>query len=235
MDTALLIEDDKDVATLLKEEIQDLGYLLEVATDGEFGLELALSKSFGFILLDLRLPKLGGLEVCKRIREQDSETPIIIISSQSDEINTVLLLEIGADDFVTKPFRIAELKARIKAALRRTQSPRTSTKELEQAEFRYRHLVIQYEKRKVLVNNTPVETTNTEFQILAKLVSYPGRPFTKEELVEAVHGGWGAGYEKSIANHINRLRNKIELKPEEPELILTLRGVGYCFTDQPES
>lgn len=229
MNKALIIEDDLDVVKLLQEEILELGYVLEVSVDGQIGLEKALSNKYEFILLDLRLPNLSGLEVCKKIREQDSETPIIVISSKTDEVSTVVLLEVGADDYIAKPFRVEELKARIKAVLRRkVSSPTLST----QPTFVYGRLTVDFEKHRVLINETPVSLTPAEFSILKALVSCPGRPLTKDQLVEVLHGNSGFGYDNNIASHVNRLRNKLEAKPDKPELILTVRGAGYCFTDR---
>ncbi len=231
MGDVLLIEDDDEVAAVTERALREMGFQSERARDGERGLERALQGSFELILLDLGLPKLEGSDVCKSIREHDASTPIIVLSLSAEVLSRVLLLELGADDYLTKPFAVSELKARIRAVLRRASRESSSEVEANENFYRSKGLYIDFLKRKVTRDNRVIELTATEFDILALLASQPGRPFTRSELNLELHGSDLENYQKSISNHINRIRTKLEPKIENPIYILTIRGVGYALSD----
>lgn len=228
---ALLVDDDTSLNIELQPEFDALSYDLDYADNGIRGLEMALSGDYHLILLDIELPGLEGIEICKKIREK-LDTPIIMLSQKADELSKVLLLEIGADDYVTKPYAVRELKARVKALMRRIESgTRNSSEDLELA---YRDLRIDFTTRKVTLHDKPVELTSTEYDILALLASIPGKPYSREELLVHIYGFDATNYSRSITNHINRIRSKIEEDSNKPIYILTVRGHGYRFSDMAE-
>jgi len=228
---ALIIEDNDEVAEVVKVPVEELGYQLERAADGDTGLQMALESDYAFVLLDMKLPGLDGMEVCKRIRAESNEIPIIMLTTVGDSVTKVVMLELGADDYITKPFEILELKARIKAVLRRTSRSTTNAKGDNSAILKFDELEIDLEKRKVSVNGEAAELTAREFDILEILASRPGYPFTREDLIEATYGEAVLGYDQSINSHINRIRRKIEPNQEKPKFVLTVRGVGYSFAE----
>ena len=236
MEQALIIEDDPDVRLAVIEQLESIGFNCTTAVDGETGLETAQSQAFTLILLDLGLPRIEGIEVCKRLREQDRNIPIIILSSRNDDLNKVLLLELGADDYITKPFSPEILKARVRAVLRRTNPPDlpNENKELHQV-LKFRGLQIDFLKRRVSRDGKTIELTAKEFDILAILASEPGRPFRREELNSTALGNATSAYEENIKSFINRIRKKIEPDPANPIYVLTARGVGYYFSDAEEN
>ena len=229
MKKALLIEDDDSICKLLEPEIRALGYIPVRAEDGQSGLELALEEDFEFILLDLQLPSLSGTDICKQIREKKN-TPILMLTYKSDEVSKVLLLELGADDYITKPFSTPELMARIRAVLRR----QSRLSNLEVKSIKLGELLIDIEKRVVHKAGSPIELTAREFDLLALMASQPGRPFTRDELNSDFYGTSVSGYERSVTNHISRIRSKLESDPERPIYLKTARGVGYYLAD-PET
>lgn len=226
---ALIIEDDKDLAELLAMELSDLGFESDIELHGADAALRALARNYALILLDLNLPGMNGLEICKQIRELDKNTPIIILTANAHDVSKILLIELGADDYLTKPFNPLELKARIKAILRRSANQQG----LDQPSrlFRFRNLEVDREKRRVRVKGELVDLTRREFEILETLISSPGRPFSRAELVTEAYGSNVSGYEYSLSSHINRLREKLEEDTSKPEYIITVRGVGYCFAD----
>lgn len=234
-DTVLIIEDDPNIADLVEIHLNDLGYVLHRSIDGEAGLTQALDHEYAMIILDLMLPKLDGFEVCKRIREQDKHTPILMLTSKSEELDKVLGLELGADDYLTKPFSIRELIARIKAILRRMDRSREETAAGDQQGIlRFGSLQIDFEKRKVLQADQPVDLTVKEFELLSLFARNPGRTYNRQELLDLVWGYQFIGYEHTVNSHINRLRNKIEQDSGNPEYIRTVWGVGYRFAEREE-
>lgn len=226
----LIIEDNGDLARLLKVHLRDLSFEVEVATDGVSGLARAEAYSFDLIILDLMLPGLDGIEICKRLRARHSYVPILMLTSRSSELDRVLGLEIGADDYVTKPFSIMELIARVKALLRRVElldrSQETSDEPIKAGE-----LNIDPGKRNVSLKGRPVDLTAKEFDLLIHFARNPGRVFTRAQLLDAIWGYSHDGYEHTVNSHINRLRAKIENNPARPDYILTIWGVGYKFAD----
>jgi DNA-binding response OmpR family regulator len=229
--TILLIEDDKDIARLVEMHLRDEGYQVEVARDGDTGLARALAKDFDLIVLDLMLPGVDGIEICRRVRAQSASTPILMLTSRSSELDRVLGLEIGADDYLTKPFSVRELLARVKALLRRVDSLKSEASGTPRNVVRAGGLVINPDKRSVLRNGEPVSLTAKEFDLLLRFASHPGRVYTRAELLNLVWGYGYEGYEHTVNSHINRLRAKIEQDPADPRYIVSVRGVGYKFAE----
>lgn len=230
-DKILLVEDDRDIAELLDLHIQDLGYGLDHAADGELGLQMALSGDYRLVILDLMLPKLDGMEVCKRIRAKKESLPILMLTSKSEEFDKVLGLELGADDYVTKPFGIRELMARIKALIRRTEP--VAEPEV-QSVLNWGPLLIDLDKRRVERGGERIELTSKEFDLLVLFAKHPGRVYSRDHLLDLVWGYQFEGYNHTVNSHINRLRAKIETDPAHPELIKTVWGVGYRFAEEEE-
>ena len=228
MKNVLVIEDDQEIVKLLKIHLEDHLYRVTTAADGESGLSLAMNNDYDLILLDLALPKMDGVDVCKKLR-LEKNTPVIMLTSKSEEIDRVLGLEIGADDYITKPFSIRELLARIKAVLRRTQKqtePQTNSSTLS-----FENLFIDVEKRKILVHDQRIELSPKEFELLVLMASNPGRNYSRSELLNVIWGYNFEGYEHTVNSHINRLRAKIERDMANPTFILTTWGVGYKFNE----
>jgi DNA-binding response OmpR family regulator len=236
MDTRILIiEDDPEISELVGMHLGDLGYGIERAARGDAGFSKAHEDDFDLIILDLMLPGMDGLEICKRLREQKPRVPILMLTAKSEEIDKVLGLELGADDYLTKPFSIRELIARVKAILRRTQDQGdAATERAQPTELAYDGLAINLDKRRVTVEGTPVDLTAKEFDLLALFANHPGKPFNREQLLDQVWGYSFSGYGHTVNSHINRLRAKIETDPSEPRFILTVWGFGYRFMDQED-
>ncbi|HBX43789.1 MAG TPA: DNA-binding response regulator [Deltaproteobacteria bacterium] len=229
--TVLVMEDDRDIARLLELHLRDEGYSVTIATDGKTGLQQALSKSYDLIILDLILPGMDGLEVCRRIRTRPDYTPVLMLTAKSEDLDRILGLEMGADDYLTKPFNIRELLARVKALFRRVEAFREKEARGGQETIRAGDLVIDPEKRKVIVQGKPVHLTAREFELLWEFARHPGRVYTRAQLLDKVWGYSYQGYEHTVNSHINRLREKIEGNPAKPRIILTVWGVGYKFAD----
>ena len=228
MKNILIIEDDPEIIKLLDIHLTDLIYTTSKAMDGEEGLHMALENDYDLILLDLTLPTMDGVEICKKLRAVKN-TPIIMLTAKSEEIDRVLGLEIGADDYMTKPFSIRELLARIKAVLRRTEI-KVEKKENTLA-INAENLTINIEKRKVLLDSRKIELSPKEFELLVLMASNPGRNYTRSELLNMIWGYNFEGYEHTVNSHINRLRAKIESDMANPNFILTTWGVGYKFNE----
>ena len=228
MKNILIIEDDPEIIKLLDIHLTDLIYTTSKAMDGEEGLHMALENDYDLILLDLTLPTMDGVEICKKLRAVKN-TPIIMLTAKSEEIDRVLGLEIGADDYMTKPFSIRELLARIKAVLRRTDI-KVEKKENTLA-INAENLTINIEKRKVLLDSRKIELSPKEFELLVLMASNPGRNYTRSELLNMIWGYNFEGYEHTVNSHINRLRAKIESDMANPNFILTTWGVGYKFNE----
>ena len=230
MEKALIIEDDRDISELISIHLSDMDLEVDKAYDGKEGLLKALNNHYRFILLDIRLPLLDGFEVCKRIRMEKNNTPILMLTSKAEEIDKVLGLEMGADDYVSKPFSIRELIARIKAVLRRYDISIQQSKE-EDKEFRCEKLYINVGMRIVEVDGKRIELSPKEFDLLVYLASNPGKTFSRMHLLNVIWGYEFEGFEHTVNSHINRLRSKIEKNMGEPEYILTTWGVGYKFRE----
>ncbi|WP_282111550.1 response regulator transcription factor [Maribacter stanieri] len=229
MKRILIIEDDPEIIKLLELHLSDVSYETTMAIDGIEGLKLALENDYDLILLDLTLPGLDGVEICRKLRATKN-TPVIMLTAKSEEIDRVLGLEIGADDYMTKPFSIRELLARIKAVLRRTNEP--SKKQEDTSIIFAEGLSIDIDKRKVVLDDYKIELSPKEFELLVLMASNPGRNYTRTELLNIIWGYNFEGYEHTVNSHINRLRAKIESDMANPNYILTTWGVGYKFNEE---
>jgi len=227
----LVIEDDRDIAHLLELHLRDEGYEVLVAHDGYDGLSLARSAAPHLLILDLMLPGVGGLDVCREIRRGAAYTPILMLTARSTELDRVLGLELGADDYLTKPFSIMELMARVKAVLRRVDAIESRRRDQDTTRVQCGDLTVDLETRAVSVGGRPVALTAREFDLLVHFARHPGRVYTRRELLDKVWGYGHDGYEHTVNSHINRLRGKIEQDPSQPRYVLTVWGVGYKFSD----
>lgn len=224
----LLIEDDRDIIELLAHSFSSAGHQLFDCQTGKDGLAKALGNDIDLVILDIMLPDMDGFEVCRKLREQQCRLPVIMLTSRSEEIDKVLGLELGADDYVTKPFGIRELLSRVKALLRRTENI-VAPSIAPEAEIITSDLYISKQKMKASIKGTRLDLTAKEFELLYLLASNPGKTFTRDELLEAVWGYSFSGYEHTVTSHINRLRIKIEPDINKPYYILTTWGKGYRF------
>ena len=228
---ALVIEDDADIANLVVVNLRDINLEADVVSDGREGLQRAVSRPYAVIILDIMLPGLNGIEVCRQLREQQVTVPILMLTSRNEEIDKVLALDLGADDYITKPFGIREFLSRVKARLRRFEQRPV----IRPAVYRYGDLVIAVESRRVTLSGKVVDLTAKEFDLLALFMRNPGRAFSRMELLDQVWGYSYRGYEHTVNSHINRLRLKIEHEPARPHYILTVWAIGYKFTDESVS
>lgn len=228
----LLIEDDEDIASLLKLHLGDTGYDVAHEITGPTGLARAQESDWGLVILDLMLPGLDGMEICRRIRSEDSDLPILMLTARGEEIDKILGFEVGADDYLTKPFSIRELLARVAALLRRSNRS-TQTPSPDQT-LTFGPLVINTGERSVRLNEQRLDLTAKEWELLLLLASHPGRTYSRQELLDIVWGYHYDGYSHTVNSHINRLRNKIEQDPAKPRFVLTKRGLGYRFVE-PEN
>jgi DNA-binding response OmpR family regulator len=229
----LVVEDESDLARVVKRHVEDIGCRVRIAPSGESALEAAATQEFDLVLLDVMLPGIDGLEVCRRLRARQQYMPVLMLTARSSEIDKVLGLETGADDYLTKPFSVQELLARIKAIFRRMDAlaaPRTTPERVIDAAGGLR---IDPTTREVFLNNRPIVLTHKEFDLLRHFAENPGRVYTRAQLLDAVWGYSHEGYEHAVNCHINRLRAKIEPNPSEPRYLLTAWGVGYKFTTEP--
>ncbi len=234
MEKVLIIEDDKDLADLISIHLADLEFESDHACDGREGLLKALNNSYKLIILDIRLPGLDGFEICKKIRLEKNSTPLLMVTSKSEEIDKILGLEIGADDYITKPFSIRELIARIKAVLRRSEISNRKEDVNEDRAITYENFHIDVGKRIVEVHGKRHELSPKEFDLLVLLASNPGKTYTRLQLLNSVWGFNFEGFDHTVNSHINRLRSKIERDMNQPEFILTTWGVGYKFKEISE-
>ena len=231
MRQVLIIEDDHDIAELVSIHLKDLVCEIRHCANGEAGLTTATGEHFDLIILDIMLPGIDGLEVCRRLRAQEINTPILMLTAKSEEIDKVLGLEIGADDYLTKPFSVREFVARVKAIFRR-QSIHEATIKPAEGVLRIGNLVIEQDKRKVLRYGSRIELTPKEYDLLLLLAAHPGKSYSREDLLNLVWGYEFSGYEHTVNSHINRLRSKIEPDFSKPHYILTTWGIGYRFNDE---
>ncbi len=231
MDKRILIVDDEiPIADILKINLEKEGYTTLVAHDGQTALELALSENPDAILLDVMLPKMDGFEVCRKIRENKLSTPILMLTARDEEVDKVLGLELGADDYITKPFSVRELMARVKANLRRSVNEHTEEKNTGDASvINAGRIVLNLDRYEVCRDDNPVDLTLREFELLKFLALQPDKVFTREMLLEKVWGYEYYGDVRTVDVTIRRLREKIEDDPSMPSFVLTKRGVGYCF------
>ncbi|MGF6562150.1 response regulator transcription factor [Erwinia aphidicola] len=224
----LIVEDDGDIADLLALHLRDEGYEITHAADGGRGAALLEKGGWDALILDLMLPGVDGLEICRRARSMTRYTPIVIISARSSEVHRVLGLELGADDYLAKPFSMLELVARVKALFRRQEAMSRNLK-MDAGTLSFSGLVIDPISREVMLDRHPVELTPREFDLLYFFAKSPGKVFSRLNLLNQVWGYEHEGYEHTVNTHINRLRIKIEANPAEPQRILTVWGKGYKF------
>jgi len=225
----LLIEDDKQIVELIDIHLKDIFCESTISFSGHDGLELALTKKFDLIILDIMLPDMNGLDICRKIRTEKKYTPIMMLTARSEEIDKIIGLETGADDYLTKPFSIRELVARIKAVFRRTEMIIIQ----ENIEITViGELSIDPSKRKVMLRDQKLELTPKEFELLYLFMTNPGKSYSREALLNAIWGYEFNGYDHTVNSHINRLRSKIEPDLSRPKYILTSWGTGYRFNDE---
>ena len=227
--TILLVDDEDAVRTVLTFPLEKDGYVVVQAGDGEEALRRFAEQPVDLVVLDLMLPRLDGLEVCKRLRAT-STVPIIMLTARDDELDKVLGLELGADDYITKPFSIREFRSRVRALLRRARQPHVPADEAE-PRIEVDGLVIDMSRRTVQVRGEPVTLTYVEFELLRTLAASPGRVFSRRMLLEALWKSADYRDPRTIDVHVRHLREKIEEEPRTPQHILTVRGVGYRFRE----
>lgn len=229
--TVLVIEDDPDIVDLLTIHLKDLDCKVQSSLMGKMGLELAQNSQFDLIILDLMLPDIDGMEICRQIRAQKNYSPILMLTAKSEDIDKILGLESGADDYLTKPFNVREFISRVKAIFRRIDMI-MEEREPTTKKIAFKGLSIDVEMRKVIRDGLKITLTPKEFDLLVLLATHQGRSYSREELLNQVWGYEFLGYEHTVNSHINRLRSKIERDLNNPEFILTTWGVGYRFNDE---
>jgi DNA-binding response OmpR family regulator len=231
MRNVLVIEDQQDIANLMRLHLQDVPCNVELAFDGRSGLAAAEKRPFDLVVLDLMLPGIDGLEVCRRLRARPQYVPIMMVTAKAAELDRVLGLELGADDYLTKPFSIRELVARVKALFRRIERLENPPAAQADEAIELGGLHVDVARREVKHEGTPVNLTSKEFDLLLHFLRNPGRVYTRVQLLDAVWGYGYDGYEHNVNCHINRLRAKIEKDQAHPQYIVTVRGVGYRLGD----
>jgi two-component system, OmpR family, alkaline phosphatase synthesis response regulator PhoP len=227
----LVVEDDENISTAISEYFSRAGYNVKTVADGLAGVRTALDDCPDAVVLDLMLPKLDGLAVCRELREKAAYLPILMLTAKDDVVDRVLGLEMGADDYITKPFSLRELEARIKSVLRRSKAAVSANHLGSEAPIVHGKLRIDLARREVTIGERQVELTPKEFDLLKLFVSNPGRVFPRKYLLEKIWEYSYEGYDRTIDSHINRLRSKIEENPETPQMVLTVWGIGYKFND----
>ena len=222
----LLVEDEPDIAQLVALHLRDEGYQVTIAEDGHSGMRQVLERAWDLVMLDLRLPGPDGLAICSALRAQQNYVPVLMLTSKSSELDRVLGLELGADDYVTKPFSVSELLARVKSLFRRVDAM-SRAHAIQPESFAVGELSIDTASHEVRVAGSRVELTAREFALLLHFARHPGRVFSRAQLLDSVWGFGHEGYEHTVNSHINRLRNKIEPDSNNPRYIVTVWGVGY--------
>jgi two-component system, OmpR family, alkaline phosphatase synthesis response regulator PhoP len=229
MRTILVVDDEPAIVQIARDYLERAGFRVIAAADGVNGLRLARSEQPSLIVLDLMLPGMDGLDVTRALRAEPATRgmPIIMLTARVDEMDRLIGLELGSDDYITKPFSPRELVARVRAVLRRSESPRE-----EMSTLRIGELQIDFQRRSVRLSDTLIELTATEFDLLAILARDPGRPFSRTQLIEMVYDVSYAGFDRTVDAHIKNLRRKLEAEPHAPRYIQTIYGVGYKFAEQ---
>ncbi len=223
----LIVEDDEDIAQLITLNLRRNDVDIHQVHDGDEALKIITKQDWDLILLDINLPGADGLEICKTVRSQCPYLPVIMITSRDTELDRVLGLELGADDYLTKPFSILELQARIKSVFRRIDHH--SNSEPSNSVLKIHDILLNREQHRAQIKNQGINLTAKEFDLLWHLASHPMTVFSRSELLEKVWGYGHDGYEHTVNSHINRLRSKIEVDPNKPEYVQTVWGVGYRF------
>jgi len=233
MKKVLVVEDDRDIVGLLEIHLKDLDCELEKAYDGDTGLIKATGGSYDLMILDVMLPGIDGMEICRRLRGKEIQTPILMLTAKSEEIDKIIGLELGADDYMTKPFSVREFVARVKAIFRRQDMAKNLGIAPEQSKvFNFGELMLDLDKRKVTIKEERIDLSPKEFDLLALLASKPGKSYSRSKILNLVWGYDFEGYEHTVNSHINRLRGKIEPDIQHPTFILTSWGVGYRFNEE---
>ncbi len=232
-DSVLIVEDEQDIADLIKVNLQELKLNVDHSLTGEQALEMALAHNYSLVLLDVMLPGISGLDVCRTLREKKPEQAILMLTSRTSEIDRVVGLELGADDYMTKPFSVRELQARVRSQLRRAHL----LSDLQQHSAPNQNLCIgqlQIDNilHRITMSGKALELTSTEYDLLLHLASHPDQVFSRTQLLSSVWGYHHSGYEHTVNSHINRLRNKLEKDATRPEIVQTVWGVGYKFNRQ---
>lgn len=233
-DRLLVVEDDPDIIALLKVNLAELGLPIDYFSDGAQACHAALNNDYLLMLLDIMLPHVSGLEICRQVRHAKPEQAIIILTAKSSEIDHVVGLELGADDYMTKPFSIPELQARMRAQIRKAQCMAKYIQDKRHQRaiddvLTYKTLSVFPSQRKVILDDTILELTATEFDLLHHLMAHAGQVFSRNQLLESVWGYTHSGYEHTVNSTMNRLRGKIEHNPTHPQFLQTVWGVGYKF------
>jgi two-component system, OmpR family, alkaline phosphatase synthesis response regulator PhoP len=231
LDRILIIEDDPDISGLIDIHLRDMGFHTDISNHGIDGLQLACSNRYSMIILDIMLPGMDGFEVCRRMRVEKVNTPVLMLTARTEELDRVLGLEIGADDYLTKPFSVREMSARVKAILRRDRRAEATSKPKDQPLIEAENFSLDVERRIVKVNDEIKALSPKEFDLLVLLASNDGRTYSRQQLLSLIWGDEFDGFEHTVNSHINRLRMKIEQDVQHPEFILTTWGVGYRFKD----
>ena len=227
----LIVEDDRDISNLIKMHLQDMGAQVSCYYDGLSAWQEFQQHHYDLVVLDIMLPVMDGLEVCKQIRASGSEyTPILMLTSRSSEMDRILGLELGADDYLTKPFALLELIARVKALFRRVEA--MQTQDVRHKKITFNGLYIDPQSRQVARDGIELELTAKEFDLLIYFAQHPGQVFNRLQLLDQVWGYSHEGYEHTVNSHINRLRSKLEIDARNPRYIKTVWGVGYQFISQ---
>ncbi len=230
----LIIEDDTEISSVVSVNLESNGIKTEQVHDGLLGLERSKSGEFDLIILDIMLPGLDGISICRKLREENYNTPILMLTAKIDEIDLVLSLELGADDYMKKPFSMRELLARVGALIRRSEKTVSKTEEESEEKLQFGDLVVDYTKHQVSIRDKTLNLTVKEFELLDLFARNPGRVFSRSDLLNTIWGYNFEGYEHTVNTHINRLRNKLEIDPSKPKYILTVWGLGYKFSDQED-
>lgn len=230
MEKILIVEDDANIAELVALNLREFGCEVTIENDGIAGHDRALRDTFNLIILDINLPKMNGIEICKSVRKHRRYVPIMMMTAKSEENDIVTGLEVGADDYITKPFSVKELVARVKAVLRRSQAMNSDLAKSGKV-LQFPDLTIDTENRAVILRGERVDLTPKEFDLLYLLAKKPGRSFSRQQLLDAIWGYEFEGLEHTVNSHINRLRMKVEQDIQNPTYILTTWGVGYRFND----
>ncbi len=232
-DTVLIVEDDKDIADLIRVNLHELGVNTEHQCDGQTGLKHALANDYSLLILDVMLPNMSGLDICRQVRQAKPEQAIIMLTSKNSETDRVLGLELGADDYMTKPFSVRELQARVRVQLRRADLLQQRPTKLPQSDLLLvGKLVINEIQHSAKLSGQLLDLTATEFDLLKHFAKHPDQVFSRAQLLENVWGYHHSGYEHTVNSHINRLRTKLEQDPAQANIIQTVWGVGYKLNSQ---
>ena len=226
----LVIEDNSDIANLVMVNLRSNNMQVHHAENGKKGLQMVLTGNYQLVILDLMLPGMDGMDICRTMRSEKNYTPVLMLTAKTSELDRVLGLEVGADDYLTKPFSVPELVARVNAILRRSEQYQDSSTTDISEKLHFGNLSVDPDTRQVLLGENDIELTAKEFDLLWHFANNPGRVYTRSQLLSSVWGYGHDGYEHTVNSHINRLRAKIESDPAKPQFVITVWGVGYKFT-----